>query len=84
VVENNGAATTRGNLNGHNGAETGASALDELFEQFGTVKTGLRQVCDGLQETERLLRRAQKEHKATEKEIGRARSTLRSLKSVEL
>jgi hypothetical protein len=55
-----------------------------MIEQIGTVKTGLRQVFDGLQETEKLLRKAQKEHKASEKEIGKARSALRSLQSVEI
>jgi DNA polymerase III sliding clamp (beta) subunit (PCNA family) len=85
VPENTMTAPQRGNLTGHS-AETDAnnSAIDEMIEQIGTVKTGLREVFDGLQETEKLLRKAQKEHKATEKEIGRARSALRSLQSVEI
>ncbi len=86
MPENTMTAPQRGNLNSHNGhsAETEISAIDEMIEQLGKVKTDLRQVLDGLQETDRLLRKAQKEQKATEKEIGRARSALRSLQNVEI
>ncbi len=86
VPENTMAAPQRGNLNSHNGhsAEADISAIDEMIEQIGKVKTDLRQVFDGLQESERLLHKAQKEQKATEKEIGKARSALRSLQSVEI
>lgn len=86
MPENTMAAPQRGNLNSHNGhsAEADISAIDEMIEQIGKVKTDLRQVFDGLQESERLLHKAQKEQKATEKEIGKARSALRSLQSVEI
>ncbi len=86
MPENTRAAPQRGNLTSHNGhgAETETSAIDEMIEQIGKVKTDLRQVFEGLQESDRLLRKAQKEQKATEKEIGRARSALRSLQNVEI
>jgi len=86
MPENTMVAPQRGNLNGNNGhsAETDVSAIDEMIVQLAEVKTGLREVLDGLQETDRLLRKAQKEQKATEKEIGKARSALRSLQNVEI
>ena len=78
-------APPRGNLNGHaQNGDADASALEEMIEQVETVKMDLRKVVKGLAEVERLLRKAQKEHKATEKEIGKARTALRSLQSVEI
>jgi hypothetical protein len=47
-------------------------------------RDGAKKVLDDLAATERLLRRAVKEQRVNEKEINRARSTLRSLQSVEL
>jgi hypothetical protein len=85
VPENTMTAPQRGNLTGHSAeADTNNSAIDEMVEQLGTIKSDLRKIFDGLQETEKLLRKAQKEHKVTEKEIGKARSALRSLQSVEI
>jgi hypothetical protein len=55
-----------------------------MLAQIGTVRDGVRKVLDDLGDTERLLRRAVKEQRVNEKEINRARSTLRSLKNVEL
>ena len=63
-------------------AET--SAIDEMTKQIGVVRDGMKKVLDDLTTAERLLRQAQKESKATEKEIGKARSALRSLQSVEI
>ena len=66
------------------GAAPEASALDEMTKQIGLVRDGVKKVLEDLSTAERLLRQAQKESKATEKEIGKARSTLRSLQSVEI
>ena len=48
------------------------------------MRDGVKKVMKDLGNTERQLRRAVKEQRVNEKEINRARSTLRSLKSVEL
>jgi hypothetical protein len=66
------------------GAAPETSALDEMAKQIGLVRDGVKKVLEDLSTAERLLRQAQKESKATEKEIGKARSTLRSLQSVEI
>jgi hypothetical protein len=60
------------------------SAIDEMSKQIGLVRDGMKKVLEDLSTAERLLRQAQKESKATEKEIGKARSALRSLQSVEI
>jgi DNA polymerase III sliding clamp (beta) subunit (PCNA family) len=85
VVENNGAATaTRGALNSQPTASEETPAIDLMLAQIGTVRDGVKKALDDVTNLERLLRRAVKEQRANEKEINRARSTLRSLKSVEL
>ena len=77
-------APQRGNLNGHSSPEAETSAFDELIEQIGTVREGLKKVIEDLGTTERLVRKAVKEQKLSEKEINRARSALRSLQHVEI
>jgi DNA polymerase III sliding clamp (beta) subunit (PCNA family) len=85
VAENNGAATaTHGALNSQPTASEETPAIDLMLAQIGTVRDGVKKSLDDVANMERLLRRAVKEQRANEKEINRARSTLRSLKSVEL
>jgi hypothetical protein len=85
VAENNGAATaTRGNLNTAPTESEEAPAIDLMVAQIGTLRDGVKKVTEDLGNMERLLRRAVKEQRTNEKEINRARTTLRSLKSVEL
>ena len=85
MAQNNGAAiTTRGNLSATPPESEETPALDLMAAQIGTVRDGVKKVTEDLGNMERLLRRAVKEQRANEKEINRARSTLRSLKSVEL
>ena len=55
-----------------------------MAAQIGTVRDGVKKALADVASLERLLRRAVKEQRVNEKEINRARSTLRSLKSVEL
>jgi hypothetical protein len=85
VAQNNGAAiTTRGNLSATPPESEETPALDLMAAQIGTVRDGVKKALEDVASLERLLRRAVKEQKVNEKEISRARSTLRSLKSVEL
>lgn len=76
------AAPQRGNLTGK--PETETSAIDEATAKLDAIKTGLRKVFDDLSETDRLLRKAVKEQKVSDKEINRARNALKSLQSVEI
>jgi DNA polymerase III sliding clamp (beta) subunit (PCNA family) len=85
VAENNGAATaTRGNLSTTPTESEETPAIDLMLAQIGTVRDGVKKVTEDLGNMERLLRRAVKDQRLNEKEINRARSTLRSLQSVEL
>jgi hypothetical protein len=85
VTETNGTATTtRGNLTTNPPESEETPAIDLMLAQIGTVRDGVKKALDDVANLERLLRRAVKEQKVNEKEISRARSTLRSLKSVEL
>ena len=85
VTEINEAATpTRGNLTTLTPQSEEAPAIDQMLAQIGTVREGVKKVLEDIGSTERLLRRAVKEQRLNEKEINRARSTLRSLQSVEL
>jgi DNA polymerase III sliding clamp (beta) subunit (PCNA family) len=86
VAQNNGtAATARGALSNTNPTESEETpAIDLMLAQIGTVREGAKKLLDDMGAMERLLRRAVKEQRVNEKEINRARSTLRSLKSVEL
>ena len=84
MTQTNGAATTSGNLNANPAEAVEAPAIDQMLAQIGTVRDGVKKALEDLGNTERLLRRAVKEQRANEKEINRARSTLRSLQHVEL
>jgi hypothetical protein len=84
VAQTNGAAATGGNLATQPPASDETPAIDQMLTQIGTVRDGVKKALEDLGNAERLLRRAVKEQRANEKEINRARSTLRSLKSVEL
>jgi hypothetical protein len=85
VTDGNGAATAAsGSLTTHPPESEATPAIDLMLAQIGTVRDGVKKALEDLGNTERLLRRAVKEHRANDKEINRARSTLRSLKSVEL
>ena len=63
--------------NGHNG-----SALSAAVTQIETVKTGLRDVIIELNAALDLLRAAEREKKASFKEVESVRATLRSLQKV--
>lgn len=76
-------APQRGNLASH-AHESEKSPIDEMIEQIGTVREGIKKVLDDLTTTEKLVRKAVKEQKANDKEINRARNALRSLQAVEL
>lgn len=65
------------NNNGHNG-----SALSAAVTQIENVKTGLRDVILELNATLDLLRAAEREKKASAKEVESVRATLRSLQKV--
>jgi hypothetical protein len=85
--ENNGAATAtgaRGTLTTHPPETEETPAIDLMLAQIGPVRDGVKKSLEDLGSLEKLLRRAVKEQRANEKEINRARSTLRSLKSVEI
>jgi hypothetical protein len=85
MAENNEAANTKGgNFNTQPTESEEAPAIDLMLAQIGIVRDGVKKVTEDLGNMERLLRRAVKEQRLNEKEINRARSTLRSLKSVEL
>ena len=80
-------APERGNLkpttsNGHNG-ET-PTAMKAVVESVERIKTNLRDMISDLNDTLDLLKAAEKEKKATLKEVESIRSTLRSLQKVEL
>ncbi len=74
------AEPTNGNHNGANGQN--GSALSVAVTQIETVKTGLRDVIIELNATLDLLRAAEREKKASAKEVGSVRATLRSLQKV--
>lgn len=59
-----------------------ASALTSAVMQIETVKTALRDVMLDLNATMDLLRAAEKEKKASAKEVESVRATLRSLQKV--
>lgn len=71
---------TNGNHNGTNGQN--GSALAAALTQIETVKTGLRDVIIELNATLDLLRAAEREKKASAKEVESVRATLRSLQKV--
>ena len=74
------AEPTHGHHNGTNGQN--GSALSAAVAQIETVKTGLRDVILELNATLGLLRAAEREQKASAKEVESVRATLRSLQKV--
>jgi DNA polymerase III sliding clamp (beta) subunit (PCNA family) len=74
------AEDNNGNHNGTNGQN--GSALSVAVTQIETVKTGLRDVIIELNATLDLLRAAEREKKASFKEVESVRATLRSLQKV--
>ena len=74
------AEPTHGHHNGANGPN--GSALSVAVTQIETVKTGLRDVILELNATLGLLRAAEREQKASAKEVESVRATLRSLQKV--
>lgn len=79
----------RGNLqpkvegsNGNNATSTNGSALAAAVTQIEAIKTRLRDVILDLNATLDLLRAAEKEKKASFKEVESVRATLRSLQKV--
>jgi len=72
-----------GNHNGTNGTNgQNGSAIAAAITQVETVKTGLRDVIIELNATLDLLRAAEREKKASAKEVESVRATLRSLQKV--
>jgi len=65
-------------------AEEKSSALKGALEQIEKIKTALREVIGQLNETATLLKAAEKENRATEKEFESVRATLRSLQKVSI
>jgi DNA polymerase III sliding clamp (beta) subunit (PCNA family) len=76
-------APTRGNLTGQS-PETDTSSMEEVIQHIGLVRDELKKVLDDMTGLEKLVRKAAKEQRATDKEMSRARTALRSLQSFEL
>ena len=78
-------APERGNLKALNGSNSESStALKAVVDQVEKIKTNLRDVISDLNGALDLLKAAEKEKKATLKEVESVRATLRSLQKVEL
>ena len=75
-------AHTNGNGNGE-GEET-RSSFKAALEHIDRIKTNLRDVISDLGEAVSLLKAAEKEQRATSKEIDSVRSKLREIQSVKL
>lgn len=87
------AAPERGNLktvpansngNGQNGSEETRSAFKSAAEHIDRVRTSLRDVVADLSDALALLKSAEKEQRATAKEIEAFRTKLRELQKVEI
>ena len=76
--------TTTNGTNGHDTQTEPKPALETALAQIDTVKTGFREAIAGLNKLTDLLRQAQREQKAGEKEVQSVRQTLRSLQSVRI
>jgi DNA polymerase III sliding clamp (beta) subunit (PCNA family) len=81
----------RGNLrgnststNGQAGSEDTRSAFKAALEQIDRIKTNLRDVIGDLADAVTMLKTAEKEQKATSKEIEAVRAKLREIQSVEI
>ena len=79
----NGNGHSNGNGQGKVNEESGP-AFKAVVEQVEKTRGTLRQVVTDLTETLSLLKAAEKEHKAANKEIASVRQTLRSLQDVRL
>ena len=75
-------ASDRGNIKATNG-ET-HSAISAVVDHVEAIKTRLKEVISDLSKTIDLLKAAEKEKKATLKEVETVRATLRSLQKVDL
>lgn len=73
----------RGNLTGTE-TKSDATGIEEVLGQIEKVRDDLRDVFNDLNECERMLKKAAKEQKVTEKEINRVRASLRTLQSVDI
>ena len=67
-----------------NSAPAPASAFDQVRNQLENVKEKLRGVLTDLNDSSKLLTQAQKERRATEKEIEEVRETLQSLRKIRI
>ncbi len=84
MAENTTTPPARGNLKVHpngNGEEP-RSAFKAVLEQLDRVKTNVRQLLVDLNEASAALKAAEKEQRATSKEIETARAKLREIQSV--
>jgi hypothetical protein len=77
------APAPRGNLTGQN-AEAETSSVEEMIQHIGLVRDQLKKVLDDMTGLEKLVRKAAKEQRATDKEMNRARTVLRTLQSFDL
>jgi hypothetical protein len=84
------AAPERGNLrdsnrtNGHAQNEEPRSAFKTALDQIDRIKTNLRDVIGDLNDTATMLKTAEKEQRASVKEIQSVRAKLREIQSVEI
>jgi hypothetical protein len=82
----------RGNLRGNNNTSTNGQAASEdtrsafkaALEQIDRIKTNLRDVIGDLTDAVTMLKTAEREQKATSKEIDTVRAKLREIQSVEI
>ena len=82
----------RGNLRGNNNTSTNGqsgnedtrSAFKLALEQIDRIKTNLRDIISDLTDAVALLKTAEKEQKASVKEIEIVRAKLREIQSVEI
>ena len=64
--------------------EASPSAIRAAFDQVETIRTSLRDLLAQVNDTANLLKAAEKEKRAGEREVESVRSTLRSLQRVQL
>ena len=72
-----------GNTNGSNAVED-KPALETALTQVESIRAEFRAALTGLGKLADTLKAAQREHKASDKEIHSVRQTLRSLQSVRI
>jgi len=76
--------TTASNAAKTSEAEAKSSAMKGALDHLEKIKTALREVIGQLNDTATLLKAAEKENRATEKEFESVRATLRSLQKVSI